>query len=249
MRMRVGPFCAGWMTVRSCPRRVQPAVAADPERQHHCAAAERRHVNAAGPGIGNGHGREAQRGREEREEYGKLLRRRGHACAKSYRTSARIAKCEQWLSRSRSSRTREPANPRTATRCMLSGHAIHRHPRSDSAEHRHRFMAASALVRHQHVGQAARHLHARHPLPREVRGCARRRDQRRGARRPRHPHARRLPLRRGLRRAELAPLSAAALGRLRGRLTCSPRRREARGCATRPARCSTRSTPRGAGRG
>ena len=32
------------------------------------------------------------------------------------------------------------------------------------------FVAASALVRHQHVGQAARHLHARRPLPREVRG-------------------------------------------------------------------------------
>src|SRR5688572_20764610 len=79
IRMRIGPLCGSWKACVSCPGRVQPPVAADPERQHHGAAPERCEMNAAGPGIRDAHGREAQRGCEECEEDGELLRRRrGH---------------------------------------------------------------------------------------------------------------------------------------------------------------------------
>ena len=55
---------------------------------------------------------------------------------------------------------------------------VHRHRRSDAAQHRHRFLAAPALVRREHVGQAAGHLHDGRPLPREVPGRPGRGDQR-----------------------------------------------------------------------
>ena len=78
-------------------------------------------------------------------------------------------------------------------------------------------MAAAALVRRRPVGPAARHGAARRPLPRAVPRRPRDGDRRPGARRARHPHERRLPPRRGLRRSLVAPLPAPALEGLRAR--------------------------------
>lgn len=65
------------------------------------------------------------------------------------------------------------ASPNSASRYTLPRgfRHVHRHCRSDSSEHHHRLISASALVRHQHVGPALGYLHARHSLPRKVSGC------------------------------------------------------------------------------
>ena len=89
---------------------------------------------------------------------------------------------------------------------------VHGDSRPDPSQHRHRFVAPAAMVRRQHVGRADRHLHDGRPLPREDPGRPGRRHQRRGAGRARHPHARRLPLRRGSGRPLVAPLPDPALG-------------------------------------
>src|SRR4030095_11653455 len=53
-------------------------------------------------------------------------------------------------------------------RSMTKGSShVHCHGGPHPAEHGHRLLAPPALVRHQHVGQAARHLHARRALSRE----------------------------------------------------------------------------------
>ena len=256
LRMRDDPFSQSPISEcgprrRHGPGRRNPFVAADARARASTTPPPSGSPESCRSGEADPDRRKAQRGSDEGKDDGELLRRRGHPANRTglptpqsgepieQRTSA-ATHCQDALGSRNSSRA--------VSSRMLCGHALHRHPRSDAAAHRHRFVAASALVRHQHVGQAARHLHAGRPLPREVPGCARGRDQRRGARRPRHPHARRLPLRRGFRRPQLAPLSAAALDRLRRRLPAVRGRRAARGCAIRPARCSTRSTPRGAGR-
>ena len=93
----------------------------------------------------------------------------------------------------------------------------HGHQGPDAPGDRHRLVAAAALVRRRPVGPAARHGAARRPLPRAVPRRARDRDRRPGARRARHPHERRLPPRRGLRRPLVAPLPAAALEGARAR--------------------------------
>ena len=74
----------------------------------------------------------------------------------------------------------------------------------------------------------------RRPLPRAVPRRALDRDRRPGARRARHPHQRRLPPRRGLRRSLVAPLPAPALEGLRAR--GAPVRGLARPAARVPAR-------------
>ena len=111
------------------------------------------------------------------------------------------------------------------------------HEEHYAAGDRHRLMAQAAMVRRQHVGQAARHVHARHPVSREVSGRPGGCDQRRGAGRARYPDARRLSLRRRLRRPQLAPLPAPALDRLRRR--SSP----VGGNAQRVAAVSARDAP------
>ena len=78
-------------------------------------------------------------------------------------------------------------------------------------------MAAAPLVRRRPVGPPARYRAARRPLPRAVSRRARDRPRRTGACGSRHPHQRRLPPRRGLRRPLVAPLPAAALEGARAR--------------------------------
>ncbi len=94
----------------------------------------------------------------------------------------------------------------------------YRHEGSHAASNRDRLVAPAALVRRQHVGQIPRHVHDGRQVSREVPGRLGGRHQRRRARRARHPDPRRFPLRRGLRRTKLAPLSAAAMDRPRRRL-------------------------------
>ena len=110
----------------------------------------------------------------------------------------------------------------------------HGHQGPDAPGDRHRLVAAAALVRRRPVGPAARHGTPRRPLPRAVPRRALDGDRRPGAGRARHPHERRLPPRRGLRRPLVAPLPAAALEGLRAR--GAPVRGLARPAARVPAR-------------
>src|SRR5436190_19215361 len=85
----------------------------------------------------------------------------------------------------------------------------------DAPRDRHGLVAAAALVRRRAMGPAARHRAPRRALPRAVPRRAGYRPCRPGARRARYPDERRLPPRRGLRRALMAPLSTPALEGLR----------------------------------
>ena len=69
MRTILSVLSAKMTRPASCPGCRHPPVAADPERQHHRAAAERGHRESLPVlDVGHRHGREAERGREEREE-------------------------------------------------------------------------------------------------------------------------------------------------------------------------------------
>ena len=56
------------------------------------------------------------------------------------------------------------------TEALLIQHAVYRNQRLDSAQHGNRLLAETTLVRPQHVGEAARHLHDGHPVSREIPG-------------------------------------------------------------------------------
>src|SRR4029077_11850722 len=74
----------------------------------------------------------------------------------------------------------------------VGGNHVYRDCQSDSSEHHYGIVSATALVRHQHVGAATRHVHDGCAFSREVSGRAGGGDQRSGAHWARHTHARRL---------------------------------------------------------
>ena len=94
---------------------------------------------------------------------------------------------------------------------------VPRHQRHRSADHHHRLAAAAELVHRKSRHAAFPRSDGDAAVPRAVRGRARLLPPRPGDCRPRHPHRRRLPLRRRCRRPELDRLSADAHGGLRAR--------------------------------
>ena len=127
-------------------------------------------------------------------------------------------------------------------------HGIYRNQGPDAARHRHRLLAAPALVHDEPVGPPARHRHDGPVVSRAVHRRARHRRLRPGARRPGHPHHRRLPPGRGRRRAAPGTIIRCSDGRGWSTRNCRPRRPARRCSPIRSARCWIRSTRRGAGR-